>query len=98
MSRRFFNENSETLINQYQPYINFIKEKYKEDSFPIFKSIELFYKDCIFNNIEILRENNNLNYIKNLSSVVKKLATKEIIFEHVGKIKGTNFYKLKTKE
>lgn len=95
MTRRFFNESSENLIKEYQPYITFIKNKYGNDPFPVFKSIEEFYKDCLFNNIEILQKNSSLNYTKNLSSVVKKLAIEGLLFSHLGKVKATNFYKLK---
>ena len=94
MSDRFYNKKTETLVKDYKPFISYVKRKHGKKEFAIFETANGFYKHCLKRNVNLLLSH-NLNYIKNLTQVIKQLAKENTAFIYTGKKNNCQHYKVK---
>ncbi len=97
--RFMFNEKTKDMIDKYKPILKHIKRIKGENPFPIFATLQLVYEYCVYNDVQLFKDNIELNYFKNGTQVFKKIANdpNNGVLEYVGKIGKNgraNFYKI----
>ena len=91
MSRRYWNEGGEKIAKVYEEFgfWEWLEETHGNEPWRVFQTGEAFYKHCFDNRIYA-----PLNFHKNFSTNMARVAEQTDLIEYIGTIKRSKHYKL----